>query len=346
MWDDPQMLASYLPPGWKRNNTVKTVTAPNGSIIYFLGADNPESLRGPNPYGIIFDEFDDIKIGIWNEVIRPILAMSGGWAWFMGTYKGQGNLYKFFNKQEPDWESFMLKASESGLFRPEELALARKDLPEATYAQEFECQAVAGGASVFKKIQENIYYDTWELEEDKQYKIGADLAKLNDWTVFTPLDLHTWRVGSIERFNQVDYPMVEAKLEAFWRRYNKAIVTIDSTGIGEPVCDHLEQRGISLERFTFTENTRMQLLQNLAVLLEEGKIKLPNDEQLIKELGAMRYELAGEAKKRVTITSPISDDCVMSLALAVYGLYSPLPFTFRPMKTRAKIGHTAHNPFH
>jgi len=40
---------------------------------------------------------------------------------------------------EPDWFALMLKASETGLIPESELKLARRDLSEEQYAQEFEC---------------------------------------------------------------------------------------------------------------------------------------------------------------------------------------------------------------
>lgn len=290
MWDDPRMLDKYLPPGWIKNNNELTVKSPNGSIIYFLGADKPDSLRGPNPYGVIFDEFDDVRYSVWTDVVRPVLAMNKGWAWFLGTPKGTGQLEKLFNL-EGDWKGFLLKASQSGLISQDELDSLKKEIPDISYRQEMECEFIAGGARVFKTIEENVYYDKPKIYPNRQYKLGCDIAKLEDWTVIIPIDLHSWEVGEIVRFNQIDYPMIEARIEAEYLRYGKPVLTLDATGIGEPVCDHLEQKGIGLERFIFTEESRKKLLFNLAIKLEQRQIKFPNNEQLIKELKGMRYEL-------------------------------------------------------
>lgn len=350
VWDDPQMLPRYIPPGWGVNNSSHTLKAPNGSIIYFLGADNPESLKGPNPFGVVFDEFDDIKIQVWEEVVRPILAMNQGWAWFVGTPKGQGNLFKFFNRQDNEWASFMLKASQSGLFPDGELEKAKREMPEATYKQEMECEFIAGGSNVFKQIKENVYYNNlepWKIFPQRKYKMGVDLAKLNDWTVLTPIDLHTWHVGEPERFNQVDYNLIEARIEAAYRRLNESQISLDSTGVGEPVADHLEQKGIPVERFVFTEQSKMQLLQNLAIMLEQNKIKLPNYEPLLNELSAMRYELGGVNENKLKMISPIADDCVMSLALVVKDLIAPYPLPQDDWRMEKTIrNHSKINPFY
>lgn len=322
-WDDPQMISRYLPPnGFTLNHTNLTIKTPNGSLIYFTGADNPDALRGINARGIVLDEMDDIKIDLWQSVLRPIVAQNGGWCIFMGTPKGINNLHILWNQAEgrKDWARFKLKASESGLIAPEELDAARRELPEAIYNQEFECEFVSGGSSVFRNVERLMVRDPWHIEEERQYKLGVDLAKLNDWTAITPIDLHTWRLGPVDRFNQVDYPMIEARIEAAHHKYNKAPVTIDATGIGEAVCDHLERRGIPIERVVFTEDSRMNVLENFAILCERMDITMTYDEVVKAEMEAMRYELGGVSKRKLKIASPIHDDTVFSHALAVHDL--------------------------
>jgi hypothetical protein len=77
----------------------------------------------------------------WSEIIRPALADRMGWAVFIGTPRGRNAFFDLWRRAqaEPDWFALMLKASETGLIAPSELALGRSDLSEAQYAQEFEC---------------------------------------------------------------------------------------------------------------------------------------------------------------------------------------------------------------
>ena len=76
IWQDPEMGARYCPLEiWdKRNNSELTVTFPNGSIVYVMGADNPQSLRGPNPRGVVLDEYDDMRREVWSQIIQPIMT--------------------------------------------------------------------------------------------------------------------------------------------------------------------------------------------------------------------------------------------------------------------------------
>jgi phage terminase large subunit len=60
---------------------------------------------------------------------------------FIGTPRGRNNFFEQWRRAQADPARFamMLKASETGLIAPSELALARTDLTEEQYAQEFEC---------------------------------------------------------------------------------------------------------------------------------------------------------------------------------------------------------------
>jgi len=129
----------------------------NGARIRLYGADNPDSLRGIYLDGAVLDEPEDMRPSIWGSVIRPALADRKGWAAFIGTAKGHGSFYQIHEqaKASPEWFSFLLKASESGIIPEAELADARKTMTADEYAQEFECsfEAAIQGAIYAKELQ-------------------------------------------------------------------------------------------------------------------------------------------------------------------------------------------------
>jgi len=115
-----------------------------GARIRIHGADNPNRLRGGYLDGVIMDEFADMRPSVWSEVIRPMLADREGWATWIGTPNGHNAFYDLWadpdRKQAPaDWYKLMLKASETGIIPPDELADARKGQSEDEYLQEWEC---------------------------------------------------------------------------------------------------------------------------------------------------------------------------------------------------------------
>lgn len=167
------------------------------------------------------------------------------------------------------------------------------------------------------------------MPENGDFQLGVDLAKYNDWTVLTPFSLNTFIVYPQERFNQIDWNLQKARIEAMARRFNNALIWPDSTGLGDPIVEDLKARGLNIggedgRGFKFTEISRQNLLNNLAILLEQDKIKIPDDEGLIAELEAFQYTLTENGKIKVKVPEGLHDDRVMSLALSVYGATTPV----------------------
>jgi phage terminase large subunit len=130
----------------------------NGGQVRLYGADNPDALRGIYLDGVVLDEYADMDPRVWPEIIRPALSDRQGWAVFIGTPKGRNAFFEMWRRarSEDGWFAMMLKASETSLIPEAELALARRDLSEEQYAQEFECSfdAAVIGAYYGKPMSE------------------------------------------------------------------------------------------------------------------------------------------------------------------------------------------------
>jgi phage terminase large subunit len=134
-------IAPVRTEGATAHETELRVDLPSGAQVRLYGADNPDALRGLYLDGVVLDEYADMDPRVWSEVIRPALADRCGWAAFIGTPRGRNAFFDLWRRAQTEqgWFSLMLKASESGLIPREELDLARRDLTEDQYAQEFEC---------------------------------------------------------------------------------------------------------------------------------------------------------------------------------------------------------------
>ena len=113
-----------------------------GRRISLYGADNHDSLRGIYLDGVVIDEIGDINPLIFSEVVRPALTDRLGWAMFIGTPKGNNHfkdLRDRADKGDDKWSLLEFKASETGLIIATELALAKNEMGDDKYQQEFEC---------------------------------------------------------------------------------------------------------------------------------------------------------------------------------------------------------------
>src|SRR6476659_5412365 len=133
------------------NESELRVDLVNGSMIRLYGADNPDALRGPYLDGVVLDEFADMKPEVWHEVVRPMLADRRGWATFIGTPKGKNEFHRLYQNALKDemWFHMILKASESGIIAPTEMADLRREMGEDQYQQEFECSFEAAIKGAF-----------------------------------------------------------------------------------------------------------------------------------------------------------------------------------------------------
>jgi phage terminase large subunit len=178
-------------PGSKAHESELRVDFPNDGQVRLYGADNPDTLRGVYLDGVILDEAADMSPRMFTEVIRPALSDRGGWCVWIGTPKGQNDFFDLYerSRDEDDWFSLMLRASETGIIDPKELIDARKSMTRDQYDQEYECsfQAAIVGAYYGRemdeaekagRIVENLYDPTMEVHT--AWDIG-----LNDQTVIT-----------------------------------------------------------------------------------------------------------------------------------------------------------------
>jgi len=335
IWQDPAMLDAHIPPEIikRKNDSELFIEFVNGSMWYLLGADDPDKVvRGMNMCDVVLDEYAEMKTDVW-PTLRPMLDENKGTATFIFTPKGRNHAWKMFEyakQNKGEWQAWLQTSKTTNVFTDEELENIKKDpqMTEAFFNQEYMCDFVEGAGQFFKRIDVNIgdHEDIYP-SEGRLFQTGVDLGKYQDWTVITAVDKHTWEVSNPERFNQIDWNLQKSKIESTVFRFNNARCVVDATGLGDPVVDDLAQRGVSIEAFTFTEKTRTELLNNLRVLLEQDLVKLPRHAtQLHDELRSFQYELNPETRKtKITVPEGLHDDCVMSLALAVWGLNSKIP---------------------
>lgn len=309
------------------NATELKIQLRNGSVIQLIAADEfKKSGVGTNPIGVVFSEYSISDPEAW-KYLSPILAVNGGWAIFNFTPRGMNHAWNLlqYAKINAKWFYEILTIDETKVLSKEQFEEEKRQYPVDFVEQEYYCKFIEGAGQFFKRIRKNTYPLDKMLPMDGEFQLGIDLAKYNDWTVITPFNTQYFFAYPQERFNQVDWNLQKARIEATYRRFNNALCWIDSTGVGDPIVEDLKNRGVNIGGeegcgFKFTETSRMNLLNNLEIQLEQDKIKIPDDEGLLAELESFRYELGEHGKIKVKVPDGLHDDRVMSLALSVWGV--------------------------
>lgn len=142
IWKDLKKKLIALNWVAKINESELTIMLVNGSEIMLRSADNYDSIRGLGVDFVVFDEFADITIETWTEVVRPALSDRQGHAMFVGTPKGMANWSKDLydrgqDPEEVDWESWQFTTLDGGNVTAEEVEAAKQDLDERTFRQEY-----------------------------------------------------------------------------------------------------------------------------------------------------------------------------------------------------------------
>lgn len=314
-------------------------------MFYIEGADNLDRLRGLKPKGIIIDEYAQIKPEIWTEVLFPAINQSGGWVIFIGTFKGKNHFYELFSKyydwttgqsiENQDYKTFYLPYYTNPYFTEEQIRAAKETMPEAQFNQEYGCVPMSGVSNVFPSIRD-LMGGKLEAPTNHYYSMGVDLAKSVDYTAVSIIDRNTNNLVYQERW-QADWSVTLEKIIQLYKRYNKAKLTIDSTGVGDPIAELLAKRGVRCEDFKFSNTTKDRLVRKMSVFFSEKKLTLPPIDQienLAKEIEQFSYEILQSGKIRYSAPTGMHDDEVMSLGLAVWGLKDVLETELYSTQTR------------
>ena len=127
--------------GWRINETQMSCTR-SGATIAIKGSDAADSLRGAELSRVVLDEYAYQKAGVFEEVIYPMLTTTQGDALLIGTPDGfsSNNFYDYFLRgqgADPDWKSWQYRTIDGGFVNEKELQLAKSNLDERAYNQEF-----------------------------------------------------------------------------------------------------------------------------------------------------------------------------------------------------------------
>ena len=155
-WSYLKEYVSEIPGVDIRESDLSVAFPHNLARVRLYGAETYDRLRGIYLDGVVIDESGDIDPRAWPEVIRPALSDRKGWATFIGTPKGRNGFYETHTraKNDPNWFTDELRASQTGIIASDELADARRTMTAEQYAQEYECSfdAAVVGAYYGKEV--------------------------------------------------------------------------------------------------------------------------------------------------------------------------------------------------
>lgn len=299
------------------------IVAPWGSFIKCKSTENPQGLLGEELDLVIIDEAAQISRDIFNNYIFPCLTSREGKLILISSPWGKNWFYEEWIKCK-NWElgaSYSFKTSDNPYIKKSEIELAKQRLPLRVFQQQYEAAFLDNAAGVFRNVMEHISGDLEDVKEGHHYVVGVDLGKFHDFTVISVVDISNNHLVYFERFNKIDWKFQRERIKNVAKRYNMARIVIDSTGKGDPVVDELMSEGFLVEAYNISSNkAKRNLVEKLSIFLDRGQISYPPIEVLIDELESYTYQMTDSGNVKYSSPEGLHDDCVMSLALAVWNL--------------------------
>jgi len=288
--------------------------------------DNPDAARGRKYARIVVDEAAQIPrlVDVFNKVLRPMLAVLGGDAWFLSTPFGMNDFWQLYqyglDPAMTDWRCWQMPSSVSSYFPESEMHNAEQTMLERAFQQEHLAQFLEDGGVVFRNFRNCVSDDIPEgVQDGHEYVIGVDWGKHEDFTVLVVVDTVGGYVVGVERFNRIDYSLQRARLADLCARFAPLSVIAERNSMGEPIIEELQRDGLPVRPFTTTNASKAQAIEALALAFEQGAITIPNDPVLIGELQAFSAKRLPSGMLRYEAPAGMHDDCVMALALAWHG---------------------------
>lgn len=197
----------------------------SGARVQFRSADKPEKIVARRVNGMWIDEFTLMKPGAWRVSLRGrLIATSSGaksWAIFTGTPRGKNWSYDEVwrktldhdDSRDPAWTGYTWGSSANPRVLPEDIAQAKRDIPEAFYLREYEASWEAFHGQCWPDF--NADRDVSDFDRINHPK-GATVEAGVDWGFAKPGALEVARFNPDESVDFLHEVQVKKKGTGWW----------------------------------------------------------------------------------------------------------------------------------
>ena len=289
---------------------------PTGARIKLFGAENPDRMRGIYVDVAVIDEYASMSPTIWTDVLRPALSDRQGRAIFLGTPKGQDAFYDLWNYalEHPDeWFALMLKASDTGILSPKELADSFSLMGESKYAREYECD--------FSASFEGAYYI-------KQLMKAAADRRIRPVPYDPAADVYScWDLGIADAMSRWDFQIINDEwrwlyyyentgfgIDHYINEVKSRPYLVDMHFLPHDAAARELQTGKSRQHFMEERGLRTHIVQRHSIEDGINAVRLMLERAYFDELGTKEgrnaigmYKADYKDKLRVLTTKPVHD---------------------------------------
>lgn len=318
-----EMVVNILKPVISQmNSNERYIKLINGVRIDFWSLDDPDSARGFQYGFVVVDEAAKVaKLEqAWMFTIIPTLLIPQGHALLLSTPRGRDYWYYLCQKHltDPEWSHMNASSYQNPYIQPEDIEGMKADMTPRAFSQEVMAEFLDNSGGVFQGIENCIKAGmcNQQPQPGTRYTMGVDFGRVEDYTVITIFNDEAEQVYH-ERIRQLDWTLILDRVVAVQKQYN-AELWYDAQGLGQPMNDLLTERGArKLHPYTMSNQSKMELVTNLAIKMANGDIALQDIREQTDELISFEYFVTPSGNVTAKAASG-HDDCVIALALAVW----------------------------
>ncbi|MEM3386293.1 MAG: terminase large subunit [Nitrososphaerales archaeon] len=279
------------------------------------------TLRGFTVHLAVVDEAAFIPSDVIERVILPMLAATNGTLWLLTTPWDKDHItYRAFTTWPREWV-YHLPSSINPLISREFLEEQRSLIGEVRYRQEYEAQFIDDESTYFPiDLLRGCLGDAPQLNIGELYggydPGGKDSAAA--FVVVRCVDKYLYVVHSVSKRN-ISYTQFTAEIADYHKANNLTKLSMDQTGLGNPIIEHCKELGLPVEGVTLTAKMKQEILSELRLQMEKRRLIIPYDTALINALNSITYTRSRIGGYLFDKKSGCTDDLAYALALACWG---------------------------
>ncbi|MGQ9901944.1 MAG: phage terminase large subunit family protein [Fimbriimonadales bacterium] len=310
-----------------RRTPAPTLTVGNARLWARPAARGGMFLRGRKAHLIVVDEAAYVPEAVVSEVLIPMLADTGGRLALISTPRGKNYFYRYYLRGQEDggrvW-SLRSPSWHNPLLSPTVLQMQASMMTQRQYQIEYGAQFLDAEGQVFRTewVDRALLL---QLPDTEPVVAGIDWARYHDYTALAILQgAHAGaKLLAIQRWQGLSWAAQLERVAACLRPYTPVRILCDRTGVGDPLLESLQREFPHAEGIAFTQTLKQSLIENLALMLEQGRLQLLPHPELLREL--YHFEATATPRGvRFEGAAGVHDDLVIALALAAWGLPTQL----------------------
>lgn len=313
----------------KCNNIKRCIYFKNKSEIRVFSAEQGEDiLRGYTCELLIIDEAAYIPDNIIDCILPWVNVSNGPVLMFSTPNAKAGRFYEYYTSSQPkvftyDWAMYDM----SMFLSAERLEMYRKQVDPYKFKTDYLGEFLNNESQFFGDYSGCIYDRPYFQPPERTCLIGIDWAGSvgGDYTSIVVLSNEGHLIDLIY-FNDKDPNQTLDAVLKVVMKYLPKKVTVETNSIGNIyyglLKDKLKAINTPLVGFVTTNETKDKIISKLQVAIQNNKIKLFHDIELMKELQAYEMTFSKTGKRVFNAKDGFHDDLIMSLAIAYNSISS------------------------